>query len=50
MMKRSLAAMLCTTMLSTPLAAQDNMDKLSNMQKTDATFTFVDQEGSRATR
>ena len=48
MMKRSLAAMLCTTMLSTPLVAQDNIDKLSNMQKTGATFTFVDQEGSRA--
>src|SRR6056297_1138591 len=48
MMKRSLAAMLCTTLLTTPLAAQDNMDKLSNMQKTDATFTFVPQEGDRA--
>jgi glucose/arabinose dehydrogenase len=29
-------------------AAQDNMDKLTNMQKTDATFTFIDQEGDRA--
>ncbi len=48
MMKRSLAAMLATSMLSTPLAAQDNMEKLSNMQKTDATFTFVDQDGPRA--
>lgn len=47
-MKRSLAAVLCTTMLSSPLAAQDNMEKLTNMQKTDATFTFVDQEGERA--
>ena len=48
MIKRSLAAMLCTSMLSTPLWAQDNMDKLTNMQKTDATFTFVDQGGERA--
>lgn len=48
MSKRSLAALLCTTMFAAPVAAQDNMDKLSNMQKTDATFTFVDQEGKRA--
>jgi glucose/arabinose dehydrogenase len=48
MMKRSLAAMLCTTMLSAPVFAQDNMDRLTNMQKTDATFTFVDQGGDRA--
>ncbi len=48
MKKRSLAALLCTTMFAAPLAAQDNMDKLSNMQKTDATFTFVDQDGKRA--
>ncbi|MCF3972867.1 PQQ-dependent sugar dehydrogenase [Paracoccus sp. EGI L200073] len=47
-MQRSLAAVLCTTMLSSPLAAQDNMDKLTNMQKTDATFAFVDQGGERA--
>ena len=31
-----------------PALAQDNMDKLTNMQKTDATFTFVDQDGDRA--
>ncbi len=29
-------------------AAQDNMDKLSNMQRTDATFTTIDQSGDRA--
>jgi hypothetical protein len=34
-------------MLAAPVAAQDNMDKLTNMQRTDATFTFVDQEGQR---
>ncbi|MBP0483407.1 PQQ-dependent sugar dehydrogenase [Sagittula sp. M10.9X] len=28
--------------------AQDNMDKLSNMQRTDATFTHIDQKGDRA--
>ncbi|WP_300032291.1 PQQ-dependent sugar dehydrogenase [uncultured Roseobacter sp.] len=35
-------------MIAGPVMAQDNMDKLSNMQKTDATFTFVDQGGDRA--
>ncbi|MFD1342798.1 PQQ-dependent sugar dehydrogenase [Litorisediminicola beolgyonensis] len=33
---------------SSALAQDDNMNKLSNMQKTDAAFTFVDQEGERA--
>ena len=48
MIKRSFAALLCTSFLSMPLAAQDNMDSLSNMQKTDATFTYVEQTGARA--
>ena len=48
MIKRSFAVLLCTSFLSTPLAAQDNMDRLSNMQKTDATFTHVEQTGARA--
>ena len=48
MTKRSLATLLCTSLLSTPLWAQDNIDKLTNMQKTDATFTYVDQEGETA--
>ena len=48
MMKRRLVTLFCTSMLSTPIMAQDNMDKLTNMQKTDATFTFIDQEGDRA--
>jgi len=43
-----LSGLLLGTMLSGPVLAQDNMDKLSNMQKTDATFTFIDQEGERA--
>jgi glucose/arabinose dehydrogenase len=31
-----------------PAVAQDNMDKLSNMQRTDATFTFIEQDGATA--
>ncbi len=46
--KRTLAGLLLGTMIAGPVMAQDNMDKLSNMQKTDATFTFVDQGGDRA--
>lgn len=46
--KHILSGLLLGTMLSAPALAQDNMDKLSNMQKTDATFTFVDQDGDRA--
>ncbi|WP_435594176.1 PQQ-dependent sugar dehydrogenase [Rhodovulum tesquicola] len=46
--KRVLAGMLLGTVMAVPLAAQDNMDRLTNMQRTDATFTFVDQEGDRA--
>jgi hypothetical protein len=42
------AGLLLGTMLAGPALAQDNMNKLTNMQKTDATFTFVDQEGDRA--
>lgn len=41
-------ALLLSTMLAAPVAAQDNMDKLTNMQRTDATFTMVDQTGARA--
>ncbi|MCB1352502.1 MAG: PQQ-dependent sugar dehydrogenase [Rhodobacteraceae bacterium] len=36
------------TLLAVPVAAQDNMNKLSNMQRTDAAFTTIDQEGERA--
>ncbi len=46
---RHLTGLLLSTSLAAPLAAQqDNMDKLSNMQKTDAEFTFIEQEGDRA--
>lgn len=46
--KQLVSSLLLSTVLVTPALAQDNMDKLSNMQRTDATFTFIDQEGERA--
>ncbi len=46
--KKIFAALLLGSMLTGPALAQDNMDKLSNMQKTDATFTHIDQQGDRA--
>ena len=33
---------------ASPLLAQDNMEKLQNMQRTDATFTFIEQSGDTA--
>lgn len=43
------AAGLLLSVCSASIAvAQDNMDKLSNMQRTDATFTMIDQSGDRA--
>jgi glucose/arabinose dehydrogenase len=54
-MTARLTALLLGTALAAPVAApvlaqdaQDNMDKLSNMQRTGATFTRIDQEGERA--
>lgn len=51
-MTTRLAGLLLSTALAAPVAApvlaQDNMDKLSNMQRTDAAFTFVEQEGDTA--
>jgi glucose/arabinose dehydrogenase len=43
-----LAGMLLTSALCGPVMAQDNMEKLSNMQRTDATFTTVAQTGPTA--
>ncbi|TGD60293.1 sorbosone dehydrogenase [Tabrizicola sp. WMC-M-20] len=43
-----LKGLLLGTILSGPVLAQDNMDKLTSMQKTDATFTFIDQDGANA--
>ncbi len=49
MKKRTLlSGLLLSTVLAVPVAAQDNMDKLTNMQKTGATFTHIEQEGDRA--
>ncbi|MTH59372.1 PQQ-dependent sugar dehydrogenase [Paracoccus litorisediminis] len=50
MTRKGLLAGLCLgTLLSGPLAAQDNMDKLTSMKRTDATFTTVPQDDDRAT-
>ena len=46
--QRPVAGLLASTFLTASVAARDNMDKLTNMQKTDASFTFIDQEGERA--
>ncbi|OOY07151.1 sorbosone dehydrogenase [Thioclava sp. F36-7] len=43
-----LPGLLLGTVIVMPAIAQENMEKLSNMQRTDASFTFVDQEGERA--
>ncbi|MBW4981304.1 PQQ-dependent sugar dehydrogenase [Mameliella sp. CS4] len=42
------AAVLASMTALPALAQDDNMDKLSNMQRTDATFTHIDQDGDRA--
>ncbi len=39
------AAFLASVAIAVPASAQDNMQKLQNMQKTDAAFTFVEQTG-----
>ncbi|WP_425342887.1 PQQ-dependent sugar dehydrogenase [Sagittula salina] len=46
--KRLIPGLMLGTILAAPAMAQDNMDKLSNMQRTDATFTHIDQKGDRA--
>ncbi|MDO8883922.1 MAG: PQQ-dependent sugar dehydrogenase [Pseudotabrizicola sp.] len=43
-----LKGLLVGTILSGPVFAQENLDKLTGMQKTDATFTFVEQDGAKA--
>jgi glucose/arabinose dehydrogenase len=40
--------LLTSTALAQSASEQGNMDRLANMQRTDATFTFIDQEGDRA--
>lgn len=43
-----LTGLMLATILAAPGLAQDNMDKLTNMKKTGATFTHIAQEGGRA--
>lgn len=45
---RLIAGLALCTALCGPAAAQDNMDRLTNMQRTDATFTTIDQTGPTA--
>lgn len=49
-MKRSaiITGLFLSSALGTAAVAQDNMEKLSNMQRTDATFTVIDQTGPTA--
>lgn len=47
-MIRFAAGLLLSSALCGPALAQDNMEKLSNMQKTDATFTMIEQAGPTA--
>ena len=50
-MKATLSAgafLLGTCLTTMPSIAQDNMEKLTNMQPTGATFTRIEQEGERA--
>ncbi|RGP38883.1 PQQ-dependent sugar dehydrogenase [Pseudotabrizicola alkalilacus] len=42
-----LKGLLLGTILSGPVFAQENLDKLTSMQKTGATFTFVEQDGAK---
>jgi glucose/arabinose dehydrogenase len=42
-----LKGLLLGTILSGPVYAQENLDKLTSMQKTDAAFTFVEQDGAK---
>ncbi|WP_407674157.1 PQQ-dependent sugar dehydrogenase [Paracoccus beibuensis] len=43
-----LCGLLLTTALATPAIAQDNLETLQGMQRTDATFTKIDQTGETA--
>ncbi|MEE2859548.1 MAG: PQQ-dependent sugar dehydrogenase [Pseudomonadota bacterium] len=43
-----LCGLLLTTALATPAIAQDNLETLQGMQRTDATFTNIDQAGETA--
>ncbi|MCY4152601.1 MAG: PQQ-dependent sugar dehydrogenase [Aestuariivita sp.] len=43
-----IGGVLTTAFLATSVMAQDNLTKLQNMQRTDATFTRIDQSGDTA--
>src|SRR5690606_9477324 len=43
-----LAVLCLATALTSPAWAQDNMERLQKMQRTDAQFTYVEQSGDRA--
>ena len=45
---RLIAGLALGTMLTAPAMAQDNMERLGNMQKTDATFTYIPRDDERA--
>jgi hypothetical protein len=46
--RSAISAMLLTTAMVVPAAAQDNLQTLQNMQKTGASFSFIDQSGPAA--
>ena len=46
--RMTVGLMLGTMLTTAPAFAQENMDKLTNMQKTDAEFTFIAQDGETA--
>ncbi|QBX33900.1 sorbosone dehydrogenase [Paracoccus liaowanqingii] len=48
MQRASMIGLLVTTALATPTLAQDNLETLQGMQRTDATFTRIDQTGPTA--
>lgn len=43
-----ISGLMLGTALAGPLSAQENLDRLTNMQRTDASFTEIPQEGERA--
>lgn len=48
MRRIGLCGLLLTTAVATPILAQDNLETLQGMQRTDATFTRVEQTGPTA--
>ena len=48
MQRALMIGLLLTTALATPTLAQDNLQTLQGMQRTDATFTRIEQAGPTA--